>query len=507
MRAINKTGLTREEKEEYWNQVNWGGLVAFQPISSYNPAQDECGDINKKCRALQDAVSQVSQEAGWDCPTVRKMVVLNRMGEEKWETGEWRGYSRGRWAGGWGDDIFEMLAPRWAMAGDPQRQRYGVNLWGVACFPNSTQGDESIKQDRNYFYDMLVDCLELEKKDSRFMAMVGRAFEPLDDNWLWDRQMRYYYERITEYDVGRQIWWDPQFVALFWWAYKAYGKPDTWQGYEYSRSVKMVISMISNQTLWPHGFRFRIDVNVSSTISADVTCTNMGDWYRNVTGFLPWGNGLPRITVETPDGEIYQAASRYNATYVLEWVLLRPGGSIWQTYDLLGPWRKEGGGGVVAGSEVFSKPGSYKVTARYQPFLREYLTGGYPAGERIVLVWSASFVLPSGFQPYLVPVHLYVSDQSFDIPEADIRITLDGDEVFRRVCPVGDQHNWFRVDLSLAQGHHLLEAEELTSATFKEVEFDASSERWVAVDFWYFARKDPQPFLNAWVSNQSIVFS
>lgn len=113
-----------------------------------------------------------------------------------------------------------------------------------------------------------------------------------------------------------------------------------------------------------------------------------------------------------------------------------------------------------------------------------------------------------------VTVHLYVSDQSFQIPQADIVIRLDDREVFHQICDVNlsgsivwPQHNWLTAELSVRRGQHLLEAEELATGTTGKARLNATTEIWVVVDFWYYPQTQDRPSFTIAVYNHTIAFS
>ncbi|MFH2008715.1 MAG: hypothetical protein ABI333_19160 [bacterium] len=88
--------------------------------------------------------------------------------------------------------------------------------------------------------------------------------------------------------------------------------------------------------------------------------------------------------------------------------------------------------------------------------------------------------------PRTATLHLYVSNQSFDIDPVHIRVRLDGEIVVDDDFSVGMQHNWFYYPLLLEPGTYALEIDSITSeATFTQ-ELVIEDEHWAVIDFWYY---------------------
>lgn len=209
--AIDALQLTSAQKKDLWNQMNWGGFVADEPISNPGGNQNTDAAIQAKCNAIKNVFNHEEYSGWWDLGEPKILIVLHREGN----TGSWYDNS--------GDSLFHnSKAETW--------HGYGVNQWGMDTYIQTTEDDTKIRSDRNYFYDELVDLLELESKDSKFMVMVGRAFSqtkkqgdetcmPGYPNWLSETKTWYYYNRAKEYDAQKELTWRLQFSALLWWAY------------------------------------------------------------------------------------------------------------------------------------------------------------------------------------------------------------------------------------------------------------------------------------------------
>lgn len=82
--------------------------------------------------------------------------------------------------------------------------------------------------------------------------------------------------------------------------------------------------------------------------------------------------------------------------------------------------------------------------------------------------------------------HAYISNQSFDDPTADLRITLDGLVLFDGEAKVEGQHNWMLREATLDAGSHTIDAFETETGAraSKSFTLPAGQERWAVVDFW-----------------------
>lgn len=83
-------------------------------------------------------------------------------------------------------------------------------------------------------------------------------------------------------------------------------------------------------------------------------------------------------------------------------------------------------------------------------------------------------------------VHVYVSNQSFDDPTADMLVQVDGTTVFAGDADVESQHNWMLREANVAAGSHTITARERDTGTTASESFTvpAGEERWIVVDYW-----------------------
>jgi hypothetical protein len=81
---------------------------------------------------------------------------------------------------------------------------------------------------------------------------------------------------------------------------------------------------------------------------------------------------------------------------------------------------------------------------------------------------------------------LYVSNQSFDIPEVDIRIRIDGLVAVEETFAVEDQHNWVEFVFDLSEGTHVIEAVSQRGGAELVRRFAVTAKHWAVVDYWYY---------------------
>ena len=79
---------------------------------------------------------------------------------------------------------------------------------------------------------------------------------------------------------------------------------------------------------------------------------------------------------------------------------------------------------------------------------------------------------------------LYVSNQSFDRPEVDIRVEIDGHVVASDEFPVENQHNWVEFRLPLRPGKHVIRATTERGDATLERTFRVKGKRWAVLDYW-----------------------
>jgi hypothetical protein len=93
------------------------------------------------------------------------------------------------------------------------------------------------------------------------------------------------------------------------------------------------------------------------------------------------------------------------------------------------------------------------------------------------------------------PLTLYVSNQSFDDPNVQIAISVDGEVVVDQSFAVEGQHNWITFEPDVRPGDHTLIATSNTGAELT-VEFTtkAGQPRWAVVNYWWYPGDGPREF-------------
>lgn len=110
-------------------------------------------------------------------------------------------------------------------------------------------------------------------------------------------------------------------------------------------------------------------------------------------------------------------------------------------------------------------------------------------GESLELPLTEGAAAPTG-EPRLVDeadanLHLYISNQSFDDPDAPVRLTIDGVIIVDQSFAVEGQHNWVPFEVALAAGTHQIEITGANGA--KEtatLEVPAHGDLWAVADYW-----------------------
>jgi hypothetical protein len=100
-----------------------------------------------------------------------------------------------------------------------------------------------------------------------------------------------------------------------------------------------------------------------------------------------------------------------------------------------------------------------------------------------------------GATPPPPPFTLYVSNQSFEDPNVQITIAIDGVVVVDQSFAVEGQHNWSTFEPDVLPGEHILTAASNTGAELS-VEFttNAGQPRWAVVDYWWHHEDGPRKF-------------
>jgi hypothetical protein len=103
-----------------------------------------------------------------------------------------------------------------------------------------------------------------------------------------------------------------------------------------------------------------------------------------------------------------------------------------------------------------------------------------------------------------VPVHLWVSNQSFDVDPVDIQIYVDEQQVVCDSFRVESQHSWILFELELDEGEHSLRAVGLDGQVELAEAFTVSNEHWGLVEFW---TEEGRNFFTFHVQDEPIYFA
>jgi len=104
-------------------------------------------------------------------------------------------------------------------------------------------------------------------------------------------------------------------------------------------------------------------------------------------------------------------------------------------------------------------------------------------------------------------LHLWVSNQSFDIDPVLIEIYIDDRRVVCQVFYVEGQHNWILFDLVLEPGNHTLRAIANSEDAELTETFDHTIEQWAVVDFWFYAEHGEPQHLTFSIQDEPIGFA
>ncbi len=80
-------------------------------------------------------------------------------------------------------------------------------------------------------------------------------------------------------------------------------------------------------------------------------------------------------------------------------------------------------------------------------------------------------------------LHVSVSNQSLAQTTADLAISLDGEQIFRREMRTGTQHTWEETTVSIVRGQHTLVITEARTESRAEQVMNVDRELWIVVTF------------------------
>ncbi len=106
-----------------------------------------------------------------------------------------------------------------------------------------------------------------------------------------------------------------------------------------------------------------------------------------------------------------------------------------------------------------------------------------------------------------VPLHLYVSNQSFDISPVGIDVWIDQAHAIRGGFDVEGQHNWILFDFQLDAGSHQLRAESLNGTVVIDTTIAVPAERWGVLDFWFYPGEPTHPMFTWSLHDSQVGFN
>ena len=80
-------------------------------------------------------------------------------------------------------------------------------------------------------------------------------------------------------------------------------------------------------------------------------------------------------------------------------------------------------------------------------------------------------------------LHVSVSNQSLSQTIADLVISLDGEQIFRREMRTGTQHTWVETTIPVVHGQHTFVVSEARTESREEQIVNVDRELWIVVTF------------------------
>jgi hypothetical protein len=80
-------------------------------------------------------------------------------------------------------------------------------------------------------------------------------------------------------------------------------------------------------------------------------------------------------------------------------------------------------------------------------------------------------------------LHVSVSNQSLSQTVAELVISLDGEQIFRREMRTGTQHTWQETTVSVVRGQHTFVISEARTESCEEQVVNVDRELWIVVTF------------------------
>ncbi len=92
-------------------------------------------------------------------------------------------------------------------------------------------------------------------------------------------------------------------------------------------------------------------------------------------------------------------------------------------------------------------------------------------------------------------MHFFVSNQSFDDPDVELTVSIDGTELVSGLFDVKGQHNWCKFSAKVSPGHHVFTVVSDTGAGLRErFSLPEAGRRYAVIHHWNVGKND-RPFL------------
>jgi hypothetical protein len=104
------------------------------------------------------------------------------------------------------------------------------------------------------------------------------------------------------------------------------------------------------------------------------------------------------------------------------------------------------------------------------------------------------------------PLHLYVSNQSFENDLVQIDVFMNGTRVVTGDFPVGSQHNWYEFDIEVPVGTLSVRAIGIDGNADLGQQIEVPAERWVVIDYWFYPDEAEGEHFTLAVHDQPVTF-
>jgi hypothetical protein len=81
-------------------------------------------------------------------------------------------------------------------------------------------------------------------------------------------------------------------------------------------------------------------------------------------------------------------------------------------------------------------------------------------------------------------LHLYVTNQSLDVPLVNIDVAIDDSSVLHGDIAVEGQHTWYEFAILVPVGAHIVYVSSSDRSAFLDQPIDIPAERWAVLAYW-----------------------